>query len=247
MQKYTTPKLIAHRGTSGEAPENTLIAIQKAIDIGVDSIEFDVRLTKDGIPVVIHDATLSRTTGGQDHSNIHDLTLEQIRKLDIGSWFDPRFSGETISTLEEVLKIANRTALMIELKEGVESPEEMVKSILKVLKTTDSNPEFLKFGSFSVPIIQELMKKAPELDVIGIAEEVDNIEGFINLGLKHMALWYQLIDTDLIQVLHQKGIAVWTFTVDDPEVARLLIALSIQGIITNQPRNMRNHIIKNNN
>ncbi|MBA3816637.1 MAG: hypothetical protein H0X29_09005, partial [Parachlamydiaceae bacterium] len=187
-------------------------------------------------------ATLARITEGREDRNVYDLTLEQIKKFDIGSWFDHTFSGETIPTLEEVLKIAKGTALMIEIKEGLESSEEMVSSILKVLKTTDSNHKFLKFGSFSLPLIQELMKKAPKLNVLGIAEELGNIEGFLDLGLNHIALWYKLIDTDLIHMLHQKGIDVWTFTVDEPEIARFLITLSIQGIITNQPRRMRNHI-----
>lgn len=238
MQKNKTPKLIAHRGASGEAPENTLAAIQKAIDIGVDYIEFDVRLTKDGVPVVIHDATLSRTTGGRNSHYVHDLTLDQIKKLDIGSWFDPRFATEAVPTLEDVLLLANQTGLMIEIKEGVESPQVMVDSLLKVLKSSRSNPEFLKFGSFSVPIIQEVMKQAPFLNVMGIIEEADNIQSFVDLGIKHMALWYKLINPDLIQKLHNNDINIWTFTVDDPEIVRLFVSLSIEGIITNQPRYM---------
>lgn len=244
MQKYKKPTIIAHRGASGEAPENTLSAIQKAIDIGVDYIEFDVRLTKDGIPVVIHDDMVFRTTGYTHARYVHDLTLDQIKTLDVGSWFDRRFAGETIPTLEEVLQVAalSQAKLMIEIKKGIQSPSTIVEAILKVLKTANFDPGFLKFGSFSVLIIQEIMAKSPLLNVMGIVEKNNKVKDFIDLGIKHMALWYQLITPGLIQMLQDKGITIWTFTVDDPETAHLLTALSVEGIITNQPSYIRNHI-----
>jgi glycerophosphoryl diester phosphodiesterase len=237
------PKLIAHRGASNEAPENTLAAIRQAIDIGVDYIEFDVRLTQDGVPVIIHDPTLSRTTAGVNNHYVHELRLDQIQSLDIGSWFDDRFNKEKVPTLEEVLQVTSQTHLMIEIKEGIESPQIVVESLLKVLKSSECNTDLLTFGSFSIPIIQELIERAPSLKMIGIIEEGHQIEPFLNIGIKHIALWYPLITPDLIKQLHSQNVRIWTFTVDDPEIARSLISLSVDGIISNQPRSMKNYIL----
>ncbi|MBZ0251997.1 MAG: hypothetical protein K8I02_01540, partial [Candidatus Methylomirabilis sp.] len=90
---------IAHRGASGECPENTLAAFGRALEIGVDMVEFDVHLSRDGVPVVIHDDDVRRTTDGR--GLVKDLTLAELRRLDAGGWKDARFAGERIPTLEE--------------------------------------------------------------------------------------------------------------------------------------------------
>ena len=100
----TQTQWIAHRGNSAKAPENTLAAFALALDAGADGIEFDVHVTADGVPVVIHDARLERTTNGA--GAIAELKLEDIRGLSAGDWFGPGFSDEQIPTLEETLKIA---------------------------------------------------------------------------------------------------------------------------------------------
>jgi len=109
------PIIIAHRGASGLAPENTLAAFRRAIQQGADMIELDVRMTKDYHIVVHHDRTVRRTTGGK--GCVWDLTLQQIRLLDAGSWFHPRFAGEQIPTLRQVLEIMPpHTQVNIEVK-----------------------------------------------------------------------------------------------------------------------------------
>ena len=94
-------RVIAHRGFSAIAPENTLVAIEKAIELGADMVEFDVTVTADGEVVVIHDETLGRTTDGR--GKVMEKTLEELQRLDAGSWFAPEFAGESIPTLEQVL------------------------------------------------------------------------------------------------------------------------------------------------
>jgi glycerophosphoryl diester phosphodiesterase len=96
-------RVIAHRGFSGVAPENTLVAIRRGIEIGADMAEIDVTLSKDGYVVVIHDETLDRTTNGT--GPVSDATLEELQRLDAGSWFAPEFAGEKIPTLGEVLDL----------------------------------------------------------------------------------------------------------------------------------------------
>src|SRR3984957_14426501 len=98
--------LIAHRGASGHAPENTLAAFRKAIAQGVAFIETDLQLTKDARLVAIHDETVNRTTTG--HGAVHDLSLYDLRKLDAGSWFGSEFAGERIPTLEEILEFSQK-------------------------------------------------------------------------------------------------------------------------------------------
>ena len=96
-------KVVGHRGASHEAPENTMAAFMRALDLGADGIEFDVHLTSDGHAVVIHDVTLDRTTTGS--GSVHAATVDEIRSLDAGEWFDPIFSGERVPLLDAVLAL----------------------------------------------------------------------------------------------------------------------------------------------
>ena len=112
-------KVIAHRGASHESPENTLASIRRAIDLNVDCIEIDVHLSKDHVPVVIHDDTVERTTSSKEKLRITDLTLQEIKKLDAGSWYNPSFKDENIPTLKEVLELDFKGCnLMIEMKKS---------------------------------------------------------------------------------------------------------------------------------
>jgi glycerophosphoryl diester phosphodiesterase len=95
--------IIGHRGAPRETPENTLASFRRAFELGADAIELDVRLSRDGAPIVMHDATLERTTDGAD--SVSQRTLAQLKRLDAGSWFDPKFRGERIPTLEEALAL----------------------------------------------------------------------------------------------------------------------------------------------
>src|SRR3954447_15867557 len=99
-----TPAVCGHRGASGHAPENTLVAFRRAKELGATWIEFDVQLSADGIPIILHDDTLERTTNLGQQLRPTELTLAQLKDLDAGSWFSPEFAGEKIPTLEEVLQ-----------------------------------------------------------------------------------------------------------------------------------------------
>src|SRR5436309_263912 len=111
------PFIVAHRGASALAPENTLAAFRRALEAGAPAVECDVHLTADGAPIVIHDARVDRTTNGT--GEVASLTLAALRALDAGGWFDPRFAGERLPTLEETLAIAaGRSRVFVELKPG---------------------------------------------------------------------------------------------------------------------------------
>jgi len=106
----------AHRGASALAPENTLASFQAAVDLGCDWVETDLRLTGDGVPILLHDATVNRTTGGQ--GKVGSMSLAQVLRLDAGSWFDRRFRGARIAPLDEALQWARgRCGLNLEITE----------------------------------------------------------------------------------------------------------------------------------
>ena len=125
-------EIIAHRGFSKKAPENTVSAVRMAIEHAVDYIEIDVHLTKDGVPVVIHDSILGRTTPHSTPQRISDLTLDNIKHLDAGALFDARYTGETIPTLDDILSIDWATSgLMIEIKKGHSPIKPLVTAVGK--------------------------------------------------------------------------------------------------------------------
>ncbi len=124
--------VIAHRGASGVAPENTIASFQKALAAGADALELDVRLSKDGEVVVIHDSTIDRTTNKT--GRVADHTLAQLKELDAGSWFSPQFSKERIPTLQEVIGLARGRALMeIELKTSAILPNALERKVANLV------------------------------------------------------------------------------------------------------------------
>ncbi len=231
-------ELIAHRGASKEAPENTLASFSKALEIGVDWIEMDVHLSKDGIPVVLHDAFPGRTARGETQGRITDLSLAQIKALDAGSWFNASFTQEKIPTLKETLSLDNgATGWMIEIKKGHSFVKPLVSTILEVVG--HQTPQRFRIGSSSPHIIEEIRTQDPGCPLIGIVEDFNMAALFEELNLPYLAIWYKLANPAWISRLHEKGCKVWAFTVDDPKIAEFLASIGIDGIITNNPRDMK--------
>lgn len=239
--------LIAHRGASSEAPENTLSAIKLGFEIGVDCVEIDVHLTADEQLVLIHDAVIGRTATGDTSGaasgalgkRIAHMTLAEIQKLDAGSWFGASFKGEKIPTLDQLLQLDRGSAgIMIEVKHGHAFPEPLAAAIVKSYRAAPK-PDSLIVGSFSVLLLETLQKIAPEIPLMGIVEKKPLLTSFDHLNLKYMALWYKLINPPLLAACHEAGQKVWTFTVDDLNTARFLLSIGIDGIITNKPRQLK--------
>lgn len=225
-------ELIAHRGASCEEPENTLNSILRAIDIGVDFIELDVHLSMDHVPVVIHDHTLCRTTNAEKGRRVRRSILEYMKQLDAGSWFRGKKTEVQIPSLEEILKLPlGETGLMIELKEDIQ--HDLSKAVVELLNRYPVKKLIL--GSFSHITLEYLKTHYPQLPLIGIADQFEQIQIFQNLPIKHFAVDHQLIQGKYVSEKFN-GSKVWAFTVDDYHVAQRLIALGIEGIITNNPR-----------
>lgn len=236
------PKLIAHRGNSSQAPENTLAAFIQAIRIPVDFLECDVQLSKEGIPVVTHDGTLKRITIDHDSSKINELTLEEIKKIDAGSWFGNSFSNQRIITLEELLRLPRgKIGIMLEVKEETFLACSMGKHVGDVIKKMaphqiKSGP--ILVGSLSPNVLLCLEAYMPQQPLIPIVRDLSDLDEFSSLHAKHYAFKHSLLTEELIESFHKEGIEVWAWTIDDKDTAYELIGKGLDGIITNQPKKM---------
>lgn len=226
-------KIIAHRGASKEAPENTLIAIKLALELGADFVEFDVRFTKDKIPVLYHDDFVHF---GSSRILFHELDYKQIKDLDVGGKFSMEFAGERIPTLEEVLSLdAHAAGFMIEIKPSPHIARKDLEDFARLISKKGKGKK-IAIGSFSKEIIKTLKEIEPKHSYLGITGHPAEIERFLETGVKHLAIWANSCSSLKIKVLHEKGIEVWTWTVDDPERAQELYRNGIDGIITNNVR-----------
>lgn len=230
--------IIGHRGSSGSAPENTSAAMNLAIKHGCQGIETDLQLTKDGEVVVFHDWSVERTTNGI--GNIKDLTLEELLKLDAGSWFSKEFKNEKILTLESLLNIVPENILLnLEIKSksldnrGI---EEKIVMILEKNKRIDN----IVISSFNHKCLERVEKLNSEIK-LGLLFEayfVNPIETLksnkLNIYSLHPSYYY--IDSDFIEKSHNNNLKVYSWTVNDIKSAEQLRDLGIDGIITNFPQ-----------
>lgn len=256
----SSPMVFAHRGASAEAPENTLAAVRRAHEQHIQWIENDVQRTKDGALVVIHDATLNRTTDVEQVFperapwRVADFTLAEIRRLDAGSWFAPRFRGERVPTLQEYLQLLDRDqqGLLLELKQpelypGIE--QQTVDTLAKAGWLDQAHLSGrLVVQSFSADALRRTHQLRPAI-----------VTGFLGSPpvsrLKEYAAFADQINPDAKDVSHAyvqavhgvkgpdgKPLRVNAWTVDDLSTAVRMAAFGADGIITNRPDVIRNGV-----
>jgi glycerophosphoryl diester phosphodiesterase len=236
------PLNIAHRGANETAPENTLAAFHKALDLGADGIELDVRLSADGVPVVIHDATVDRTTDGA--GPVAGMDLGQLRALDAGGWFDPGFTGERIPTLEEVLGVfGGRTWLNLELKGVRILDDELVSAVAGVLGQLELAQDVL-ISSFNPYLLRQVRRLAPSYPVALLYASSPLLLrqlGQLLLGSRPAAVHphHALVNRQRVARAHKVGTRVNVWTVDARGRMQELISAGVDGIITNQPALLR--------
>lgn len=232
---------IAHRGASGYAPENTMAAFEKAVEMGADYIEIDVQMSRDGVPIIIHDDTLDRTTDGEGSLSVY--TLEELKELDAGSWFDEEFAGETIPTLDEVLKeFGGRINILLELKSpeyypGIE--EKVVESIKRYNLAEPGNNEIIiqSFNHASVMKSKELLPQVPHGVLVG--KDWKNVT---DDQLKEFATYadyfhpnFNIVTAELVDRVHQVGMTINPYTIKKKSEAKKLHELGVDGLITDYP------------
>jgi glycerophosphoryl diester phosphodiesterase len=230
--------VIAHRGFSGGAPENTLAAFKKAIDLGVDMIELDVLLSKDGQIVVIHDDTLNRTTNGK--GRVTDYTLDELKQLDAGSWFETQFSGEKIPTLKEVLELTRGQMLLnIELKKGDLGRYTMMdladRSLQEVEEVGMLNQ--VVFASFDPSAIDRILEKNPQIPVALIYNQSWTFPHEVTGGrsISVLSCSGKVLTETNISKAHQRGMKVIAWTLNTEEHMQHFLNMGVDGIVTDYP------------
>lgn len=239
-------KIIAHRGASGHAPENTLASFQKAIEIGVDMIELDVHLSADDSIIVMHDYKLSRTTNGT--GEIADHSYQELKKLDAGSKFSSAFKGEKIPTLNEVLELVKgRCKVLIELKwPSSGNYAGLVKKVVETIRNQHAE-SWTILQSFETSYLQEAEQIAPDIErqelLFGQATLLPiyfnrslHFGKFIpEKGILSINLFYIYLNKKLIQKYHKNGQSVYAFTVNNTKDMTKAISMGADGLITNFP------------
>jgi len=239
------PAWIAHRGAGRLAPENTLAAFQVGFDDGFRMIEFDVQLTADQIPILMHDATLDRTTDG--HGPVCAVTAGQLAQLDAGRWHSSAFAGEAVPTLTDAAHWMQARGVMANLEikpaKGLEVETGKVAATFAAELWKGQIPPLL--SSFSIKALEAAKAVAPELprallaDVSRWAELVPTDQPFEAIvqaarGLSAVAIviHYAGLDADRIAQAHAAGLRVLTYTLNDAELAQTLLAVGLDGVIT---------------
>ena len=236
------PLNIAHRGANQVAPENTLRAFREALNRSADGIELDVRLSADGVPVVIHDPTVDATTDGS--GVVANMTFAQLRTLDAGGWFDPAFKGERIPSLDEVLDaFGGRTLLNLELKGTQVLDNDLVPATVDLLEGHELQQEVL-VSCFNPYLLRQVRRLAPRVPLALLYTNTPlpllRLANLL-LGEQPTAIHphHTIVDERLVAHAHELGVRVNVWTVDDPERMRTLAERCVDGIITNKPKQLR--------
>jgi glycerophosphoryl diester phosphodiesterase len=238
-------KIIAHRGGAKLAPENTIAAFRQAIDLGVDMIEIDVHLSKDGHIIVIHDFKLDRTTTGT--GRIVDLTLDEIKKYDAGVKFGDKFKGERVPTLEETMDaLKGKAALLIEIKKDKDEQYPGIEK--KVVETIHKYhaEDWVIVQSFNKYAILQTKKTDPSITTFYLASRdfdtlYSDIAQTLAAGKKitkefdGIAPHFGRLNAEKVKIMQKAGFEVFTWTVDKPADMKRVIGWQVDGIITNSP------------
>ncbi|NIK70751.1 glycerophosphodiester phosphodiesterase [Paenibacillus sp. BK720] len=235
----TTLVNYAHRGASGNYPENTMIAFEKAIELGAAGIETDVQMTKDGELVLIHDEMLRRTTGLNSH--VADIQSHDLLQLDAGSWFSPNFKDARIPTLAQLLDLAGQTGtiLNIELKNGIAPYPGMEQKVIETVRAYGMENQVI-LSSFNHYSLIECKRLAPE-----IRTGILYMEGLyrpwkyaLSIGASALHASHFAVLPDWVAEAAQHGVIYNVFTVNEPAEMLRLIQAGVAGIITDYPERL---------
>ncbi|MGE5632130.1 MAG: glycerophosphodiester phosphodiesterase [Caulobacteraceae bacterium] len=243
---YEGPLVYAHRGASGYAPENTMAAFKKAVELGSHGIECDVQLTKDGWLVVCHDETVDRTTNGKGF--IKDMKLADIRRLDAGSWFGKEFKNERIPFFSELLELVKKTGLLlnVEIKSGIILYPGIEKKVMDEVTAFGLQDRVIisSFNHYSVNTVKQIapVVKTGILYMEGLFEPWNYMKA---VGCECAHPFYMALKPEIAKELKARGFMINVFTVNDPNHAKELAEMGVDIIITNYPDKILD-VLKNN-
>jgi glycerophosphoryl diester phosphodiesterase len=230
-------RVIAHRGCSGRAPENTLVAIRQAIEVGADMVEIDVTMTADGHVILLHDETLDRTTDGAGPPTV--MTLDEIRRLDAGSWFAPEYAGERIPTLAEAFEtVKGRVLMNVEIKAEAVAHGVVPKvaaaideyGMIDQVVVSSFSPEALRLMKITDPTVVTASLFNKELhtsrDPLEIVQEV---------GSRGLNISARRVTEAMVERCRSHGFPVAVYTVNEPAELRRLKDIGVNAVFTDYP------------
>ena len=229
------PLVTSHAACKGHAPENTLAGIEQALAFGADAIEIDVHCTSDGVPVLIHDEHVERTTDGS--GNIHEMTLEVVRSLDAGArQFAPKFAGVTIPTLAEVLDLTRgKVLLQIEIKQTDIEP-----AVAQVVRDANALAD-CESHSFYPGVVKAMRETEPRMAAALLTDgrrvvDWDEFFGFaLSLGAQGVSVNWECSTEELVRRGQRRSLTYMVWTVDDEADMRALLERGVDSICTNLP------------
>lgn len=256
------PLILGHRGASAVAPENTLAAFARAILDGADGIEFDVRLSRDGLPMVIHDASLRRT--GLRDSLVCDLTADELQKIDVGSWFTrasfeggpspvASYASEKLPTLAQVFELfnPNRGWLYLEMKSDSNQGAKLAAAVVTCIHKFDCSNRVV-VESFDLPAIAEIKRIDSDIRTAALFEpkltrpistirRLNMVNLALQVGADEIALHYTLAGPGVVEKAREAGLETVVWTIADPQWIGRARSLGIKALISNDPAMMVTH------
>lgn len=235
---------IAHRGFSAIAPENTMVAFQKALELNVDCVELDVHGTIDKKVVAIHDQTLNRTTNQTGFVN--QQTLNRVRQADAGRWFHDKFTGEKIPTLTEALDLICPSAMaVVEVKDAAIT-DQVVKDIHRT--NTSERVVVIAFDPMVLKQVRQLDSTLSTGFLLGgdkghvndVELAAQLVQQVLVMGVPLLNLSEKLITSLLTNEIKKRGVTLWTWTIDDLERMKEVVDSGVQGITSNQSQRLSN-------
>jgi glycerophosphoryl diester phosphodiesterase len=232
------PWIVAHRGASGHAPENTIAAFERAVQLGAGFIETDLHLTRDARFVAIHDNTLGRTTNG--HGTVGDHTLAELRQFDAGMWFDRQFMEQRIPTLDEVLEFArvHDVVFYLEIKYG--AAWGMHHALVGALGNVEnaSRTVVISFDGATLASIRRL-EAAIMMGLLVDDDKGDPVKAAVEVGARQLCPRADIVTPELVERAHGADLQVVTWTVNDADKMRAVIDAGVDGIMTDFPDRLR--------
>ena len=246
-------KVIAHRGANKVAPQNTIPAFEKALEIGCDGFETDIHLTLDGFPVICHNYSINDTSTGE--GDIRKLSLEELRKYDFGSYFHDKFKGTQIPKLEEFLTLTKNSdieIMNIEIKPPLDGNYTIVEKTINMVKEYGLFDRLI-ISSFSSKVLIECKRVDPECKtglLYSPERPITNKKMLFSylkyakeLKVDYLHPHHLLVTKKYVETLHANGNKVNVWTVNKPELAQKLLGWGVDGLITDLPQ-MANDIIE---
>ena len=240
------PWIIGHRGVPYEAPENTLSGFELAISQGADLIELDLHMSADWQLFVIHDDTVDRTTDGT--GRVGDLAADELRVLDAGSWMSPKYCGEKIPTLSEVLElIASRAGIVVELKHGSDQYPGIERKLVRAIETANSLADVIVI-SRARAAIATINTHKPEIMTLDFGHhplnspEWRNCQPLARHGVRFLASQLSELDADHIARMHNLGYRVLSSVIKDkltPQVLEKVLISDVDGIFTDHVQELK--------